>query len=155
MARVRIAVLAVALLSVELSAQSASQGHLKIQVTDTCGDVIPGARIEIDPTLSKLGYVHETDPQGAAMLVLPIGVHTLSITFKNLEQWTRQIDVQAAVNPPVVAMLSQAGTIVDCVTVTSVDDSGILTESPEPIFLQLQPLLNLDPLPSRHAKRRR
>jgi hypothetical protein len=89
------------------------------------------------------------------MLVLPIGVDALSITVKNLEQWTRQIDVQAGVNPPVVAMLYQASTIVDCATVTSVDISGILTETPEPIFLPLQPLLNLDPPPSLHAKKPR
>jgi len=154
MACVRISVVVIALLlSVELSAQPAPQGRVTIQVTDTTGAVISGARIEIDPSPSTPGSVQETDQYGRAVLVLPIGAHTLSITFKGLEQWTRQIDVQGGESPRVLATLFYRGTIVDCVTITSVDaDFPLLT--PEPVFISLRPLLNFGPLPLRSAKRR-
>ena len=159
MARVCISVVVIALLrsvevsSVELSAQPAPQGSVNIQATVYCGDVLPGARIEVDPSPSKPGSVQETDRYGQAVLVLPIGVHTLSITFKGLEPWNGQIDVQGGQNPPVDATLSYRGTIVDCVTITSVSaDFSLLT--PEPVFISLRPLLDLAPLPMRSAKRR-
>jgi hypothetical protein len=157
MASVRIpavvfALLVAALLSVQLSAQPTPQGTFAVQVTEICGDVIPGARVEIDPSLPKPGPVQETDRQGQAVFAIPIGTHTLSITFKGLEQWSRQIDVRGGDNPPVDATLYYAGMIVDCVSITSVDNSGILTKTPDPIFLSLQPLHSFGPLPARPMK---
>src|ERR1039458_3839076 len=108
MAHVRIAALAVALLSVELSAQPAAQGHLTIQVTDTTGAVIQGARIEIDQSLPMPGPVLTTDGKGRAVLDLPVGVHTLSIAVPNFKQWTRHIDLQSGISQLVNAKLEIA-----------------------------------------------
>jgi hypothetical protein len=154
-AAVAVALLVVALLSVQLSAQPAPQGKVNIQAQVICGGAIQGARIEVDPSLSEPGPVQDTDSQGRAVLVLPIGVHTVSITFKGLEPWTRQIDVRGGENPPVAATLHYGGgTIVDCVILGPSSSPLIPLGEPDPSFLPLQPLSNFDPLPSRQAKKR-
>jgi hypothetical protein len=158
MACVRIAAVVIALLlsvelsAVELSAQPAPRGNVTIQVTDTTGAVIPGARIEVDPSPSKPGSVFETDSQGRAALDLPKGAHVLSITFLGFKRWTRQIDVQGGVSQIVDAKLEVAGTD-DPIYVFNWAPYEFSVSSPEPVFLPLQPLLNLDPLPVRKAKR--
>lgn len=151
MARLLTAAAFVALLSVELSAQPVPHGHLTIQTDVACEEAPRGARVEVDPSSSNPRPVQETDGQGRIQLDLPAGTHTVSITSGGLNQWTRQIEIQAGENPPLIATLSRSdGTIIDCVMVPT---DIVFPLSPEPIFLSPQPLLNLDPLPTRPAKR--
>jgi hypothetical protein len=153
MACVRIAAEVIfAFLSVELSAQRASQGKVTIQVTEIAGVVTQGARIEIDPSPSKPESVFETDSQGRVVLDLPAGVHVLSITFPLFKRWTRQIDVQSGVSQMVDAKLGSGGTIIDWVT-AGPSPSVWPLGTPEPVFLPTRPMQVLDPLPTRKAKR--
>jgi hypothetical protein len=142
----------VALLSAELSAQPTTQGNLTIQVTDITGAVIPGARIEIDPSASKPGPVLKTDSQGQAVLGLPVGAHTLSITAPGFEKWLRKIEVQSGSRQMLTAKLNIGMVVSGPPIVELLPDLPLAF--PEPIFLPLQPLLNLEPLPSRHARKR-
>jgi hypothetical protein len=108
MARVGITVLAFALFSVELSAQTTPQGSVTIQVTDPAGTLVSGARVQIDPWPSKHRPVLKTDGRGQVVLALPAGAYTLSITCPGFKRWTRQIDIQRAGSQTVVAKLEIA-----------------------------------------------
>jgi hypothetical protein len=145
-----IAAVFVALLCVELSAQPAPQGNVTIQVTDITGAVIPGASIEIDHSTSNSRPIQETDRQGKAVLVLPIGIHTLSTTFPAFRRQTQQIDVRGGNNPPVVVALEVASG--DFVTVEATSDMPP-SDSPVTVFLPLEPVLNFNPLPLKSGKR--
>ncbi len=151
MAAARIAAVFVALLCVEVCAQPAPQGSVTVQVTDRTGAVIPGARIEIDASSSKPRPFLKTDGQGQAVLNLPAGAHTLSITFPAFKRWTQQIDVQSGINQMVAVKLDLATE--GFVTVEAISDMPP-PNSPETVFLPLKPLPNLNPLPSKSAKRR-
>ena len=153
MATARFAAVVIAFLSLELFAQHAPQGIVTIQVTDATGAVIPGARIEIDPSSPGPGRVLKADSEGQAVLDLSPGVYALSVAGLGFKNWTRQIDMRSGLSQLIAAKLDVAST----------GEPGRVFDwapyqfspiSPEPILLALQPLLNLDPLPLRHAKRR-
>ncbi|MGO9323101.1 MAG: carboxypeptidase-like regulatory domain-containing protein [Terracidiphilus sp.] len=108
MAAARIAAVFVALLSIELSAQPAPQGNLTIQVTDPAGVVVPGARVQIDPSPFRHRSVLKTDGRGQAVLAVPAGAYTLVITCPGFKRWTREIDVQSGGSQTVVAKLEIA-----------------------------------------------
>jgi Carboxypeptidase regulatory-like domain len=151
-AAVAVALLAVALPSVQLSAQPTPQGTLTIQVTDITGAVIPGARLEIDPSPSKPESALTTDNQGRVALDLPGGAHKLSVSAPGFNYWTREIDVQSGGGQLVTAKLDIAEAESGGPIFASQPDVPL--GAPEPVFIPLQPLLNLDPLPSRQAKKR-
>ena len=138
MAAARFAAVFVALLSIELSSQPAPQKNLTIQVTDITGAVIPGARIEIDPSSSRPRPILKTDGQGRAVVDLPAGTHTLSITAPGFKRWTRrEVDAQGNGGQPVTARLELAE-----VGGLQIDSSppDIPLGLPEPIYLPLRPL---------------
>ncbi|MGO9797744.1 MAG: carboxypeptidase-like regulatory domain-containing protein [Terracidiphilus sp.] len=153
MACIRIAVVVISLfLSFELSAQPAPQGNVTVQVTDRSGALVPGARIEIDLSASSPNCISKTDSQGRARFDLPTGAHTLSIAARGFKTWTRQIDVQSGTSQPIMATMEVAGSD-DPILVVNWAPYELSVSSPEPICLPVQPLLNLDPLPTHKAKR--
>jgi Carboxypeptidase regulatory-like domain len=149
-----VALLAIALLSVQLSAQPAPQESVTVQVTDITGAVIPGASIEIDPSPSRAGTVLTTDSHGQTEFDLPAGVHAVSIAARGFSKLSRRIDVQGGVGQTVIvtAKLEIAVDDYPCMVCYSVPE--IPLGRPEPVFLSLEPLLNLNPLPFKSAKRR-
>jgi hypothetical protein len=151
MAAPRIAAVLLAVLCAELSAQSAPQGSLTIQVSDRTGAVIPGARIEIDPSFSKPGILFSTNSQGQSTLDLSEGSHVLSVTAQGFKKWMRSINVQSGSSRMVLAKL-EVGEVISP-TVADNHPLDIPLGQPEPAFLPLQPLLNLDPLSLKGAKR--
>ncbi len=151
MVAARITAVFLALICVEVCAQPTPQGSVTVQVTDRTGAVIPGASIEIDASSSKPKPFLKTDGQGQTVLNLPSGAHTLSITFPAFKRLTQQIEVQSGTNQMVAVKLDVATG--GFVTVEAISDMPP-PNSPETVFLPLQPLFNLDPLPSKRAKRR-
>jgi|GEM_PF-3149294 len=152
MAVARIAAVFFALLSVELSAQPAPQGSVTVQVTDRSGAVVPGARIEVDPSFSKPGSVFSTDSQGQAALELSEGSHVLSVVAPGFAKWMRSMNVQSGGGQVVTARLELEWAESGGPIVASPPD--IPLGRPEPVFLLPRPMLVLDPLPLRGVKRR-
>jgi hypothetical protein len=151
MAAARIAAVFVALVCIELSAQPATQASVTIQVTDTSGAVIPGARVEIDPSPSKPESALTTDNLGQAILDLPAGAYSLSISAPGFNKTILKIDVKGGAIQSIMAalkILSYSGPTV------VVEGPETPMEAPEPVFIPLQPLLNLGPLPLKNVKRR-
>ena len=142
--------LVVALLPVQLSAQPTPQETVTIQVTDTAGAVIPGARIEVDPSPSKPEPILKTDGNGQAVLSLPAGAHTLSIAAPGFDEQMLKIDVKAERVNPIVTALRVAYYYGPTLVSPGWD---IMTKTPDPVFLLLQPMLNFGPLPSRRLKK--
>jgi hypothetical protein len=129
-----------------------AQGRIDVLVTDTTGAVFPGARVEVDPLLPMPGPVLKADSKGRASLDLPGGIHALTVTGPGFYPWTDQIDVSGATNQIIEAVL-QAEPICDPVVVSWFAPDMPLG-IPEPVFLPARPMLNLDPLPARLAKKR-
>jgi hypothetical protein len=90
---VRIAALVFAVLSTTLAAQ---QTYLAVKVTDCTGEVISGARIQIDPSPIEAKTSTTANRQGEAGLDPPPGSYVLSITYRGFKRWTRQIEVRTA-----------------------------------------------------------
>ena len=146
-----IAAVFVALFCVELYAQPAPQGNVTVQVTDMTGAVIPGARIQVDPSLHTPGSVLATDNLGQAILDLPDGAYSLSVSALGFNKTILKIDVKGGAGQSIMAALkifSYSGPTV------VVEGPETPMETPEPVFIPLQPLLNLGPLPLKNVKRR-
>ena len=134
------------------TAQSPPRG-IGVLVKDQTGAVVPGARIEVDPSLPTPGPVLNADSNGRALIDLPGGDHVFSISAPGFRRWTHLFEVSGTSGRLIEAVLHVAP-ICDPVVV-AVFDEDIPLGIPDPIFLPLQPLMNLDPLPSRPAKKRR
>jgi hypothetical protein len=128
-----------------------AQGRVIVQVTDTNGGVLPDARVEIDPSPPTPGPFESTDSQGRATFDLPGGAHSFVVTGSGFKKWSHRVNVSDVVGMTVHAML-RVEPICDVVVQTSPDIPP--PTSGEQIFLLPKTLLNLDPLPSRPAKRR-
>jgi hypothetical protein len=92
-----------------------------------------------------------TDDRGRASSDLPGGIHTIVVTEPGFEKWTHRIEVPNAVGRTVEAML-RVKALCDVVLFNPSPD--IRLGVPEPVFILLQPLLNLNALPSRPMKKR-
>jgi uncharacterized membrane protein len=133
------------------SAQQSSPTQLTIQVKDETGWFVPGARIAIDPSPIASGSVLMADSQGQAILDLPAGSYTLSIAASGFKKWGRQIDMQSRSGQRIRATLEIAEPDSPTVIAFSRD---IPLESPEPVYLSLQPESSSAPLPHHRARRR-
>jgi hypothetical protein len=151
MAAARIAAVFFALLCAEVSAQPAPQGNVTVQVTDMTGAVVPGARVDIDPSPPKPESVVTTDNLGQAILDIPDGAYSLSVSAPGFNKTILKIDVKGGAGQSIMAalkILSYSGPTV------VVEGPETPMETPEPVFIPLQPLLNLGPLPLKNVKRR-
>jgi hypothetical protein len=131
--------------------QKSAQGRIAVLVEDTAGGYVPGAKIEVDPSSPSHGPILMTDDKGRASFDLPGGIHTFAVTELGFEKWTHRIEVPNAVGRTIEAML-RVKALCDVALFNPSPD--IRLGIPEPLFIPLQPLLNLDPLPSRQAKKR-
>ncbi|MGA2571969.1 MAG: carboxypeptidase-like regulatory domain-containing protein [Terracidiphilus sp.] len=129
-----------------------AQGRIAVRVAGVTGAVVPGARIEVDPSLTMPGPILKTDSRGYASFDLPEGIHTFTITEPGFYPWTHQINVPNKAGRTIEAVL-QVAPICDGVTVT-IQPPDIPFGVPPPILLPLQPLLNFDPLPPQRVKTR-
>jgi len=156
MAAARIAAVLVALLCAELSAQPAPHGNVTIQVTDTTGAVIPGARIRVDPATSSPGPALNAGNDGQAVFNLSNGSHVLLITSSGFEGWSSRIDVQSGAGQAIVTILKVvANSGPPFVGPYFEYDPDLRTKSAQSeILIPPRPFLNLDPLPLKSAKRR-
>jgi hypothetical protein len=133
--------------------QQPAQTQLTVQVVDATGAVIPGARVEIGLPGPQPVTVLRTDARGQAAFDLPAGSHTLGIAAQGFKTWTGQIEVQNGPDQSITVKLDVASSgCSPCVVAVILPD--IPLERPEPVFLLLQPVSSLAPLPSRRAKRR-
>jgi hypothetical protein len=152
MAVARIAAAFLAALLPVAGAQQSSQTHLTIQVIDPTGARIPGARIAIASPPSKSESALISDNNGQAMFNLPAGGYLLVVTAPAFEKLTRQIDVQDAANQAIQATLKIGS--VSGPTMVAFAPPDVPLGSPQPVFVSLQPVSNLTPLPWHHPKRR-
>lgn len=159
MAAARIAAVFVALICLGLSAQLAPQGNVIIQVTDITGAIIPGAsmEIEIDHSPYKPESFLKADGRGQVVLNLPAGSHVLSITAQWFKTWLGSIDVQSG-SQVVTAQLeldpAESGTRVMEEPYFRYDPDLQTKPARFEILIAPRPLLNLDPLPLKSARRR-
>ena len=151
MAAARFAAFAFALLAIEPAAQQPPQTHLTIQVVDQTEGFVPGARIEINP---GSGPAVTVNAQGQAALDLPAGSYALSITARGFMKLIQQIDVQGAAAQTITATLEIDPTPWGPGIGLPEPQPEIPLESPSPVFVPLQPLSILSPLPSQRLKRR-
>ena len=126
--------------------QKPAQGRIAVFVEDTAGGYVPGAQIKVDPSSPSQGPILMTDDRGRASSDLPGGIHTIVVTEPGFEKWTHRIEVPNAVGRTVEAML-RVKALCDVVLFNPSPD--IRLGVPEPVFILLQPLLNLNALPSR------
>jgi hypothetical protein len=156
MAAARIAAVFFALLCAEVCAQPAPKGSVTVRVTDQAGAVIPGASIEIDPSPSKSESALTTDNLGQAILNLPAGAYTLSITAPGFDKAILKIDVKGGAGKSIVAalrVLSYSGPPI--VEPYFEYDPDLQTKSARSdMLIPLQTLLNLEPLTLKAFKRR-
>ena len=108
MAIARIVAMTLALLPAMLAAQQVQQTPLTIRVTDQTGAVIPGARIQIDPSPGSRKVDTATDRIGEAIVELSPGSHVLSIAAYGFKKWIENIDVQDQPGQSIVAELKVA-----------------------------------------------
>ncbi len=162
---VRIAAVVIALLLsvelslVELSAQPVPQENVTIRVTDTTGAVIPGARIEFAPSSSGMQHFVIANGWGEATIQLPTGSHLLRISSIGFMPLLSRVDVQENSNEVETVALRIDGRGTGYPGPTGWLEFPDLSEfQPKSvrsdILIPLHPLLNLDPLPLRSAKRR-
>lgn len=152
MAAARIAaVLLVALPSLAFAQQDPAL--VTVQVTDVTGAPIPGSRIEVDPLPSSTETTWTTDQHGRASFSLAAGAHELLVSNRGFQSWSDRVDLPAGGSETVAANLCPNGTICDSVQVTTLPPDIPLLR-PDPVYIVLQPLFLLDPLPSRQVKKR-
>jgi hypothetical protein len=108
MAAAQIAAAVLAFLPAALIAQETPLGHLTIQVTDLSGAVVPGARIEIDPSPSHHQFALVTDSNGEVIFGLKAGNHVLTVSALGFATWSEKIDIQDASDQQIVAKLRLA-----------------------------------------------
>jgi hypothetical protein len=101
----RIAAIAFAVVSETLAAQQAQPAHISIRVTDVIGDIIPGARIQIDRAPGQTKIDGTTDRNGEAAVDILSGNHVISITCHAFEQLDRKIDVENGSDQNIAAVL--------------------------------------------------
>ncbi len=128
-------------------------GRIIIQAEDMNGGALPNARVEVDPSLSTPGPVAKTDSQGLASFDLPGGIHAITVTEEGFYKWVYKVEILGLTGRNIEAMLRVASICDVWVVPGPVSDFPL--ETPDPIFLPLHSLLNLAPLPTRPAKRRR
>jgi len=131
------------------------QTRLAVQVMDVRGGALPDARVETDPSSDPPGPVLNVDSQGRAALKLPAGTHTFSITSPGFERWSRQLDLQAASSRTIAVALQpiQVGSNCNPAVITARSQPDVPLVAPDEVFISPAPLLGLDPLPSRPAKK--
>ncbi|MGA3131341.1 MAG: carboxypeptidase-like regulatory domain-containing protein [Terracidiphilus sp.] len=145
MAAARIAAVFLAAFLPVAGAQQSSQTRLTVQVTDVTGAFVSGARIAVDPPPVGSGSVLTADSQGQATLNLPAGTYTLSIIASGFKRWTQKIYMHGESEQTIGVILAIAEYGPTTVMPLFPD---IPFGSPEPVFLPLQPLSDLAPLPS-------
>ncbi len=156
MAAVRIAAVLLAVILSLSGTQLSSQTQVTIQVTDTARSFIPDARITIDPSLSSMDPYLKTNGEGEAKMALPARTYTLTVAANGFEGWTGKIDVQSG-SDQVIAVTLVASPIVfcrsggPCLTIVRL---RLSPEATQPIFLSLQTVSNLAPLPSHRTRER-
>ena len=131
------------------------QARLAVQVTDVRGGALPDARVETDPSSDPPGPVLNADSNGRASLKLPAGTHTFSIASPGFERWSRQIDLQGASSRTIAVALQpiQVGSNCNPAVITARTAPDMPLSVPEAVLISAEPLQNLDPLPSRPAKK--
>ena len=86
-------------------------GQVRIDVFHVAGVRISGARVDVDPSPGKAAAFKITDEGGEALLNLPIGLHTLSVSKLCFRTWTGQVNVprsnqSASTGSPITVTLS-------------------------------------------------
>ena len=132
-------------------AQQSSPIQITVQAVDPTGMAIPSAHVRVDPSPGAMKSDVTTDGRGEAVLELPAGSYTLWIDAPGFERWSRRIEVRGAESQTLRAKL-EVGQVSGPPLVAWQPE--IPLESPQPIFLALQPAGTLSPLLSSRAKKR-
>jgi hypothetical protein len=152
MAAARIAAVFLTAILPLTSAQQPSESQLTVQVVDRTGAFVSGARIAINPLPASSRSFLAANSQGLATIGLPSGRYTLSIAASGFADWTRQVEVQSGADRTITATLEVVSggdpVIVDSYA------PDIPCGTPEPVFIPLQPVSNLAPLPSHGSQKR-
>jgi hypothetical protein len=159
MAAARIAaVLFAAFLSTLAAAQQQAQtpkGHLAIKVVDATAAVIPGAQISVVDPDSSRAETSITDSSGNASIALPVGRYEIRVSARGFKVHVQEIEVRDASYLQFTVTLSISN--MGCGPCVAPNWDWLLIQL-EPVdigeSIPLQPLLNLDPLPSHRPRRR-
>jgi hypothetical protein len=159
MAAARIAAaLAVAFLSVKLVAQPTPQGRITIEVIDTTGAAIPGARIEVDPPTGAIQNFAKANSWGEVILNLTAGSHVLRISSSGFRESVTHVNAEN--NPDrMVKITLQVDTTGHaysgpCWRFYDLEPWNRLESVQLPNAIPLRPMMSFAPLPARRIKSR-
>ena len=103
----RMAAIALATLATTVAAQPSKRVWL-VQVIDSSGAVVQGARVQVGGSTSQSDGTATTDRDGLATLEVIPGTYILTVTANGFERWSEQIEERSTSNAPIVARLKVA-----------------------------------------------